>query len=66
MGNGKDLVVQANGLSDKNIYIQSLKVNGKDWNNTFLPYGEIKDGGTLVFTMGPKPSKWGTKPVIPE
>jgi predicted alpha-1,2-mannosidase len=66
LGNGKDLIVQANGLSEKNIYIQSLKVNGKDWNNPFLPHSEIKDGGTLVFTMGSKPSNWGTKPVIPE
>jgi putative alpha-1,2-mannosidase len=64
--NGKELSMEAKGLSDKNIYVQSLKVNGKDWVNPFLPYDEIKDGGTLVFTMGPRPSRWGTRPVIPE
>jgi predicted alpha-1,2-mannosidase len=59
--NGKSLVVEAKGLSAKNIYVQSLKVNGKNWDNPYLPHHEIKDGGSVVFSMGPKPSKWGTK-----
>ncbi|MDR2561856.1 MAG: GH92 family glycosyl hydrolase [Holophagales bacterium] len=66
LANGRYLTVEAKNLSEKNIYVQSLKVNGKDWTNPFLPYQEIINGGTLVFTMGPKPSKWGTNPVIPE
>ena len=28
--------------------------------------GELKNGGTLTFEMGPKPSQWGTDPRIPE
>jgi putative alpha-1,2-mannosidase len=56
----------ANGLSPENIYVQSVQVNGKALDNPFLFYREVKDGGTLVFTMGPKPSQWGTNPRIPE
>ncbi len=50
----------ARDLSDKNIYVQSVKLNGKDWNTPLLPYAELRDGGELVFTMGSKPNmKWG-------
>jgi predicted alpha-1,2-mannosidase len=57
---GKDLVITADNLSAENIYIQSLKVNGKPWNSPFLTYDAIKDGGTLQFVMGKSPNKkWG-------
>ncbi|MEV0094583.1 GH92 family glycosyl hydrolase [Streptomyces sp. NPDC050738] len=58
--NGHDLVVKAPNNSDKNIYIQSLKVNGKSWNSTALPNDLLERGGTLDFSMGSKPSNWGT------
>lgn len=67
LSNGKTLTVRAEGLSEKNIYIQSLTVNGRAWSSPFLPYREIKDGGELVFTMGPEPNKqWGTDTTLPE
>ena len=56
----------ANNLSAKNLYIQSVQLNGKDLDNPFLPYSELRSGGTLVFTMGPEPSTWGTNPQVPE
>ena len=32
----------------------------------FLPYSELRKGGTLVFQMGPTPNKaWGTKAALP-
>ena len=61
------LTVVAQDLSDKNIYVQSLTVNGKPWTSPFLPYREIKDGGQLVFVMGPEPNKnWGVDTTLPE
>ena len=67
MANGKYLRVEAQGLSKENIYVQSLKVNGKNLDNPFLHYKEIINGGTLVFTMGAEPhGTWGTKPIIPQ
>ena len=51
----------------ENIYVQSLVVNGKAWTSPFLPYREIKDGGHLVFTMGPEPNRqWGVEARVPE
>ncbi|MEY2496813.1 MAG: hypothetical protein QOD12_369, partial [Verrucomicrobiota bacterium] len=66
LSNGKTFTVTANNLSPDNIYIQSVQVNGKNLDNPFLSYNELKNGGTLTFSMGPKPSQWGINPRIPE
>ncbi|MFI7451960.1 GH92 family glycosyl hydrolase [Nonomuraea sp. NPDC049714] len=58
--NGKKLVVRANGNSDRNVYVQGLKVDGRPYGKTYLPHDLLADGGELVFEMGPKPSRWGT------
>ena len=61
--NGKKFTVVANNNSDANRYIQSAKLNGKDFNRTFITHNEIMAGGKLVFEMGDKPNKsWGTSP----
>jgi predicted alpha-1,2-mannosidase len=60
LSNGKTFTMTAHNLSDKNIYVQSVRLNGKDWSTPLLPYAELKDGGEIVFTMGPEPNKkWG-------
>ncbi len=46
--------IVARGLSDENIYVQSVKLNGKKWTSPFLPYDKIVAGGTLEFQMGNK------------
>jgi putative alpha-1,2-mannosidase len=51
----------------KSLYVQSARVNGKQWNTPFLPYDELKKGGTLEFVMGPQPNKqWGSDGRPPE
>ncbi|MER8003137.1 GH92 family glycosyl hydrolase [Streptomyces sp. NPDC095613] len=60
MDNGRTLTVKAPKNSEKNVYVQGVKVNGKTWNSTALPHEVIARGGTLEFAMGPKPSAWGT------
>jgi predicted alpha-1,2-mannosidase len=66
LSNGKKLTMTAENLSDQNIYVQSVRVNGKNWDSPFLPYRELKNGGKLEFTMGPQPSEWGTNPGSPQ
>ncbi|MFI7546638.1 GH92 family glycosyl hydrolase [Actinoplanes sp. NPDC049599] len=58
--NGKKIVVNAPGNSRENVYVQSLKVNGKAYGSTSLPHALLADGATLDFTMGSSPSRWGT------
>ena len=57
---GKDLVVRAPANSAKNVYVQSLKVDGKPYGKTYLAHRDLADGATLDFAMGPQPSDWGT------
>ena len=66
LSNGTTFTMTAENLTDENIYVQSVKLNGKKWDNPFLPYRELKHGGTLDFTMGPHPSQWGVNPEIPD
>ena len=67
LSNGKKFTMRAENLSDQNIYVQSVKLNGRSWNTPFLPYRELKNGGTLVFTMGPQPNPaWGADGAVPE
>ena len=61
LSNGKTFTMTAENLSEKNIYIQSVKLNGKDWTQPFLPYSELKDGGRIVYSMGPTPNKKWTQ-----
>lgn len=61
VGNGKVFTSSAKNYSKENKYIQSVTLNGKKWNKTYIPYDEIKNGGEIVYTLGSKPNKkWGT------
>lgn len=61
--NGKSFVVRAVNRSERNVYIQSAKLNGKVYNKSFLSHQDLMNGGEIVFTMGPRPNmKWGTGP----
>jgi putative alpha-1,2-mannosidase len=55
--NGKQFTITAPNLSDKNIYIQQIKLNGKPYNQFIIKHEDIANGGTLEFIMGPKPKK---------
>lgn len=58
--NGNTFTVIANNNSEKNVYIQSAKLNGKDFNLTYLTHDQIMAGGSIEFEMGPEPNKsWG-------
>jgi predicted alpha-1,2-mannosidase len=60
---GKTFTVKAVNNSPANIYIQSVKLNGKPYTDAFITHGEIMKGGVLEFTMGPQPNKDFGKPV---
>jgi putative alpha-1,2-mannosidase len=40
-------------------------LNGKNWDSPFLPCKELEHGGTIDFVMGPQPSQWGTRALMP-
>ena len=62
VGAGKKFTVVAKNNSDRNIYVQSARLNGKALKNSYIDFNDISHGGTLELVMGPKPSKWGAAP----
>lgn len=58
--NGEDLVISAPNNSDENIYVQSVKFNGEDYDKTYFLHEDLAAGGTIEFEMGSTPSDWGT------
>lgn len=54
---GKKFVITAPNNSNRNIYIQSAKLNGRPYQKAFITYSDIMQGGTLEFRMGSKPNK---------
>jgi len=62
--NGKTFTVEAKRSAPGDIYVQSAKLNGKTIERAWITHAEITSGGTLEFTLGPKPhSTWGTVPI---
>ena len=58
---GKDFSIVCKDNSKENIYIQSVKLNGKPYTKSYIMYQDIMKGGILELQMGSKPSKWGTR-----
>ena len=60
LSKNKKFKIKANNVSDKGLYIQSAKLNGKPFTKTFLSHQEITSGGELMLEMGETPNeKWG-------
>lgn len=63
LANG-DLVIK--GGDEKKEYIQGLKINGKKSDSTWIDWNDIKNGGTLDYSLSIKPDKaWGTSVAPP-
>jgi predicted alpha-1,2-mannosidase len=64
--NGKDFVIKAHKLSDKNKYIVAASLNGVRYEKAWIEHNDIVNGGELILEMGSVPSvNWGTKIVPP-
>ena len=56
----KTFIIEAEGVSNENIYIQSATLNGENFNQTSILHQQILEGGRLHFVMGNTPNKnWG-------
>lgn len=48
---GKKFTIQAKNLSDTNIYVDKVYLNGTQLNRTYITFDEVRQGGELVFEM---------------
>ena len=54
--NGKDIVISAPENSDKNIYIDAMRVNGRDYTRNYLLHSELVNGSELEIKMSDVPN----------
>jgi predicted alpha-1,2-mannosidase len=62
--NGKQFVISRKPEvgSQKSFYVQSTKLNGKKYANSYLLHTDIMKGGSFEFTLSDKPNKkWGSE-----
>ncbi|MGW3447863.1 GH92 family glycosyl hydrolase [Streptomyces sp. NPDC001076] len=58
---GNDISIHATGAASDAPYIQSLKVNGRTSERSWLPASFVRDGGRLDYTLAATPNRtWGT------
>ena len=63
MEDGAILTIEARNNSPENVYIQSVKVNGKAYDKTWFDHATLQAGGKIEFEMGPEPAKqFGASP----
>ena len=55
--NGKEFIVRADYISEKNKYVKAVYLNGKKLNQFKISHYEIIKGGTLNFVMTDEPIK---------
>ncbi|MFJ4786603.1 GH92 family glycosyl hydrolase [Streptomyces sp. NPDC088794] len=63
---GNDISIRATGAAADAPYIQSLKVNGRSSDRSWLPASFVRDGGRLDYTLSSTPNRdWGTSQAPP-
>jgi predicted alpha-1,2-mannosidase len=55
--NGNSFNIEARNNNHENYYIESVKLNETNYNNTWIDYNDIQKGGKLIFKMNDKPNK---------
>ncbi|KAF2876960.1 alpha-1,2-mannosidase family protein [Massariosphaeria phaeospora] len=59
-------ITTSGGNKDTAFYVQSLKVNGKQWDKAWVAWQDVfANGGTMEFVLGPSPANWATGPPPP-
>ena len=58
--NGKTTTIVAHNNDPDHPYVQGVTRNGAPLKQSFIRHEMLVAGGTIEFTMGPKPSLWGT------
>lgn len=53
---GKQFIIEAKNNSKQNVYIQSATLNGKPFDQNWLSYTDIANGGALQLQMGDQPN----------
>jgi len=53
---GKEFIIEAQGNSQQNVYIQNATLNGNSYTKNYLTYSDLVNGGKLSLEMGDQPN----------
>ena len=56
LDNGKEIILNAPNNNTENRYLESLKMNGKEYSHNWLKHDELMKGAVLNFEMSPAPN----------
>ena len=56
MPDGKKLTIRAENNSPENVYIKSLKIDGKEYDKNYFTFARLRNGGEIVMEMSDKPN----------
>jgi len=60
-GTGVKLVINAPAASATNRYVQTVRLNGVQYDKSWLPESFVRNGGTITFALGPDANQhWAT------
>lgn len=56
MSNGKHVNVTTENWSKENVYVQQMFLNGKEYDKSYITYGDIINGADIKFVLGSQPN----------
>jgi predicted alpha-1,2-mannosidase len=59
---GKTITINAPGASPTTYYVNNLKLNGKPYDQLYVPFSTLAKGATLDWKLQTTPTDWGTSP----
>ena len=54
--NGNSLIIHATDNNKKNMYIQTMNLNGTEYKKNYLRHEDLLKGGNINFQMGSQPN----------
>jgi putative alpha-1,2-mannosidase len=62
----RTLRITAEGLGEDSFYVQSVRINGQQWDRNWFDHEDIMvEGGTIEFSLGSEPVVWESGVVPP-
>jgi predicted alpha-1,2-mannosidase len=55
--NGNRMVIQADGNSAENVYVESLQLNGVPYTKNYVTHGDLLRGGSMRYRMAAQPNR---------
>jgi predicted alpha-1,2-mannosidase len=59
---GRTISISAPGASATDYYVDGLRIDGRPYNQLYVPYSALSRGASLDWSLGTTPTSWGSAP----